>query len=496
MRLTKTTQKTRQSYPYSFASDVYSFSLILWEIFAPQQRLFGQIRRGRTDITEFVVSGGRPKLLERWPSTVCALLQRCWHAEPERRLQFSRIQQQFDAMIIDFLCPDTIGRALAKRLWQSNESEPVRYSTFEKELETVCRINLQQTNNSHDYRQCLQFMLCDRFESHPRVTLQKFCDMLQYLGSLSPIEQFFETTLSLFKQPWFFGFIRKEEAETLLAYALHEDRHVPGYYLMRFSSTHKGSFVLHMIDRDGHLFQRIIMHQYVDEYTVTLDNKNPSQYSSLAALLKECNQCDTCLKGMRPVTSSPFTKYFKNYQIEPILIHRSSDSTNSDANGKARVEIRQQPPPAAATPAVGVSAAAAKQSTNRPPNLPDQQQQQHQQQQMQPKQPKQQQQYRAPQHTVNTAVRTIPQPTMIQPMLAPKAQQQQQQQQTTQQQQQQQHIAVEQRQLAGRTISLVNAAKTASSQNTSRWTTSMSTTNSKKSAAKKEAKKNDLLKLL
>ena len=328
LRNLKNGQRGRQYYQYSFASDVYSFSLILWEILSPDQRLFEHIKRGRTGITEFVVSGGRPKHGAGWPASLTTLLNRCWHAEPQRRLTFDRIQQQFDAIAVDFMCPDLLGRAIAKNLWQTNENRLVKFADFEHEFESATGINLQQIPKGNDYRHCLQFMLCEKFSQRPSITFERFCDMLHYFGSMSPTEKFLEQLLLLFKQPWFFGFIRKDEAATLLAHALHEDRNVQGYYLLRFSCTHKGSYVLHMITREGKLLQRSIAHQYSGNYTATLDDIHSTEYPSLLQLLKDCNQCDTCLKGMTPVNSSPFVKYFKTYQIESVPTHRSSDSSD------------------------------------------------------------------------------------------------------------------------------------------------------------------------
>lgn len=444
LRSVKNGQRGRQYYRYSFASDVYSFALILWEIFSPELKLFNHVKRGRTGITEFVVSGGRPKFGAGWPASLTTLLGRCWHADPDRRLTFDRIQQQFDSIVVDFMCPDFLGRAVAKSLWQKNDGRPVRFADFEHEFEAATGLNLQQIPKGNDYRHCLQFMLCDKFGQRPNVTFERFCDMLQYIGSMSPIEQFLENLLQLFKQPWFFGFIRKDEAATLLAHALHEDRTVQGYYLLRFSCTHKGSYVLHMITKAGRLLQRSIAHQYGSNYTATLDDIHTSEFPSLFNLLKDCNQCDTCLKGMIPITSSPFVKYFKTYQIETVPSHRSSDSSD------IALPLQRAPPPI------------------KSPAVPKQQQQ-----------PKTAAKIAQPPRPVVLAQPPAARPDMmqVQPPHNPV------------------QTAPIQRHLAGKTISLVSAAKTASSvASGSRWRSSMSSSATKKASSK--TKNNDLLKYL
>ena len=457
LRSVKNGQRGRQFYQYSFASDVYSFSLILWEILSPDRCLFSQIKSGRTGITQFVVSGGRPKHGAGWPASLSMLLNRCWHADPQQRPTFDRIQQQFDSIVIDFMCPDSLGRVMAKNLWQGNETQEIKFVDFEREFESATGINFHQVSKGADYRYCLQFMLCENFFQRPFVTFERFCNMMHYFGPMSLIESFLENLLRLFKQPWFFGFIRTEEANTFLAHKLQEDRTAQGYYLMRFSCTHKGSFVLHMITHDGKLMHRSIAHQYGSNYTASLDEIHSTEYESLFVLLQDCNQCDTCLKGMQPIGSSPFLKYFKTYQIASVPRHRSSDSGDRPETTTATKKLE-----------IPVSSKKAE------PTLP----------------------------ATTTPIAT-PRPRVIirQPNLTPitnpvpvqtNVQTQPRETKTAK-------PAVE-RHLAGKTISLVSAAKTASSaaataSGGSRWRASMSS-NTTSGHKKSKTKNSDLLKFL
>lgn len=463
LRALKTSHRGHQTYQYSPATDVYAFALILWEILTPQQKLFGHIKSGRTGITEFVVSGGRPRLVQGWPASLCTLLQRCWHADPQRRLLFDRIQQQFDAVVIDFLCPDVLGRTLARRLWHTDQAKAVRYSQWEAEFEDVTRVKLQQLPNGNDYRHCLQFMLCDKFGQRPLVTFERFCNMLQYLGSLTPINRFLENMLSLFKQGWFFGFIRKEEAASLLAQALQQQRNALGYFLIRFSVTHKGSYVIHLINRDGQLFQRIIAHQFSNSFTVALDEVHPVEYETIFQLLRECTECETCLQGMTPLDSSPFTKYLSNFTIQHMSTRHSSESTNS---AKSRTQMASAVAAAAAATHPRTTAVPTGHSANRSLREP--------QQPARRDPPQEHRQQRRAQH--DQQEQRLQQQQQQQQALRQRQQQQQQQlernnaptkrsepiQQQQQQQQQQQERHRQQRHLAGRTISLVSAARSAS----------------------------------
>lgn len=68
---------------YSVKVDVYSFGLVLWELWE-KKRPFDEYT-SRFDIIDAVRAGKRPAISESCPPTFKALIQRCWQAEPSRR---------------------------------------------------------------------------------------------------------------------------------------------------------------------------------------------------------------------------------------------------------------------------------------------------------------------------------------------------------------------------------------------------------------------------
>lgn len=77
------------SMAYTEKADVYSFSIILWQISSGCVP-FDSI--SRATFMERVVCGGmRPPLLANWPSHFSDLLQACWHPMPEARPSFESI---------------------------------------------------------------------------------------------------------------------------------------------------------------------------------------------------------------------------------------------------------------------------------------------------------------------------------------------------------------------------------------------------------------------
>jgi serine/threonine protein kinase len=68
---------------YSVKVDVYSFGMVLWELWE-KKRPFDEYS-SRFDIIDAVRAGKRPPISENCPPTFKSLIQRCWQAEPSRR---------------------------------------------------------------------------------------------------------------------------------------------------------------------------------------------------------------------------------------------------------------------------------------------------------------------------------------------------------------------------------------------------------------------------
>jgi len=74
-------------YRYNQSVDVYSYGIVLWEIFAG--------RYAYATLTQEAVLGKseqRPPLVQNWPSDLEELLSECWHWNPNRRPTFPEIE--------------------------------------------------------------------------------------------------------------------------------------------------------------------------------------------------------------------------------------------------------------------------------------------------------------------------------------------------------------------------------------------------------------------
>lgn len=105
--LLASSNKTR----YSVKVDVYSFGLVLWELWErkrPYEELYS-----RFDIIDAIRAGRRPPISASCPPALKSLIQRCWHGQPARRPTFSYIVRYLK---------DELARIKRQRLASSSSS--------------------------------------------------------------------------------------------------------------------------------------------------------------------------------------------------------------------------------------------------------------------------------------------------------------------------------------------------------------------------------------
>ncbi|TKR59286.1 hypothetical protein L596_028980 [Steinernema carpocapsae] len=86
----------------SFASDIYAFAVLLWEIFTiPHTRPFCNF--DASQVRRMVIEGARPAVPPAMPPSVAALMQSCWGADPDFRpsafhvhCELQRVLQEHD----------------------------------------------------------------------------------------------------------------------------------------------------------------------------------------------------------------------------------------------------------------------------------------------------------------------------------------------------------------------------------------------------------------
>jgi serine/threonine protein kinase len=70
---------------FSFASDVYAFAMIVWEILSCQIPYANFTKKRQLE--DAVLAGERPPIESSWPSEARVLMTRCWQSDPAARLK-------------------------------------------------------------------------------------------------------------------------------------------------------------------------------------------------------------------------------------------------------------------------------------------------------------------------------------------------------------------------------------------------------------------------
>lgn len=74
---------------YSLPVDVYSFGMVLWELWE-RKRPYEELP-SRFDVIDAIKAGNRPVISDNCPTGLMSLIQRCWQYDPTRRPKFSYI---------------------------------------------------------------------------------------------------------------------------------------------------------------------------------------------------------------------------------------------------------------------------------------------------------------------------------------------------------------------------------------------------------------------
>ena len=87
---------------FTFASDVYSFAITMWEIFTCADLPYGQWR-ANAEVIEQVIHGYRMPIPDNCPDAIYQLMAKCWDNDPEKRPSFEQISNTLLKLINSIL---------------------------------------------------------------------------------------------------------------------------------------------------------------------------------------------------------------------------------------------------------------------------------------------------------------------------------------------------------------------------------------------------------
>lgn len=245
--------------PFSFASDVYSFGLVMAEALTGIEPAF------TTDSsTAAAVVAAAVVPPEAAPQTVRDLVARCLSEDPNKRPSFQTIVAELEKSISMLLIP----AEEPAKWWNAefNSKEEVDWKEFEGKYKHV--------GDTQRELCCLRYFLVPNLASN-KVTRTRFGDFIaRVCDGKSDWKRLTKIAESFVDKIWFHGYLSINEAVSIAANSK------PGSFLVRFSSSFGGFSITYLL-ADGSIKHTKVMHTSGRYYY------GNSTYKNLDKLIKE-----------------------------------------------------------------------------------------------------------------------------------------------------------------------------------------------------------------
>ena len=168
--------------PVNEAADVYSFGILLWQIYTRKKPFSGfktlKTPQEKTDFAEAVWGGYRPPISLSMPPLLAHLMTSCWNTEPEKRPNFTQVLKWLDQILLH----NVFISSRAQVFWDSaTVNNPNRYLVTFSKIESEWRARLKQGEHSDedvkDAFDCIKNFLCPSTSKSVTITdFNNFCN--------------------------------------------------------------------------------------------------------------------------------------------------------------------------------------------------------------------------------------------------------------------------------------------------------------------------------
>ncbi|KAH3768041.1 dual specificity protein kinase [Pelomyxa schiedti] len=248
--------------PHNESIDVYSFGLIIWELYT-RQRVFEQYAKTgqlSTFITAVAVRGERPNIPADCPADLTRLMKHAWSRDVSERPPFSEIVDLMKEIVI--LC--SITDQHARNFWHVNFG--MQYVVPWEAIKPALKAHLKRPSmfwlkaliaeKAPDYSSTPDLKTGKPPKAKHVVRIEKFGNIVQYFGPFLPEDtptttitdnvnhiansrNFLDKIQSTLQSPWFHGDCDSTEATKLLKASGHRTS-----FLVRFSAREPGCFTI------------------------------------------------------------------------------------------------------------------------------------------------------------------------------------------------------------------------------------------------------------
>eukprot|EP00339_Tiarina_fusa_P004751 CAMPEP_0117019868 /NCGR_PEP_ID=MMETSP0472-20121206/15180_1 /TAXON_ID=693140 ORGANISM="Tiarina fusus, Strain LIS" /NCGR_SAMPLE_ID=MMETSP0472 /ASSEMBLY_ACC=CAM_ASM_000603 /LENGTH=499 /DNA_ID=CAMNT_0004724931 /DNA_START=1 /DNA_END=1500 /DNA_ORIENTATION=- len=262
---------------YNEKCDIYSFAIVLWEIYTESQA-FEDIEDDLAAFIHAVCDNNfRPEIPRDCLPRIRRLLEDCWQKDPAVRPSFSTIIRRLDEILVDACISDKVGH----KLWETSflGKDFVLWEDFCEYLGHSLSVDYDES----DIRwKCLQAVLAqsssDLLAKSKIVNITRFGQVCAWFGPLKQggsLELFINLT-NILKEKWFHGDLTQHEAEDRLS------DQSKGTFLIRFSSSAPGCFTISHLNKSKALCHQRVTHVPGKGFFFWDD-----QYDTLRDLIKE-----------------------------------------------------------------------------------------------------------------------------------------------------------------------------------------------------------------